>query len=87
MLFSCIATTAFASYETHLVRPGNEGLENWAKLNLEFATHSGKNQLPIHLTAFIDAQPRDNFVETDESLGGCWLPYKGSYKWFDPCPV
>lgn len=29
-------------------------------------------------------------IESGESLvrvaGGCWLPYNGGYKWYNPCP-
>jgi len=46
---------AFAAGTTHWTYSGEGGPENWAKLTPEFGTCAGKNQSPINLTGFIEA--------------------------------
>ena len=53
VLFICGA--AFAGGTTHWTYSGEEGPENWAKLTPEFGACAGKNQSPINLTGFIEA--------------------------------
>jgi carbonic anhydrase len=47
---------AFAEDTAHWTYSGEGGPENWAKLSPEFGACSGKNQSPINLTAFIEAE-------------------------------
>ena len=47
---------------------GKEAPENWAKLSPEFSDCAGKNQSPINLTDFIDAQL--NPLKFDYKAGG-----------------
>lgn len=47
---------AFAADTTHWTYSGEEGPENWAKLTPEFGACSGKNQSPIDLSGFIEAE-------------------------------
>jgi carbonic anhydrase len=46
---------AFAATTTHWAYSGEEGPENWAKLAPEFTACAGKNQSPINLTGFVEA--------------------------------
>jgi carbonic anhydrase len=46
---------SFAEGTTHWTYSGEEGPENWAKLTPEFGACTGKNQSPINLTDFIEA--------------------------------
>lgn len=45
----------FAADATHWTYSGEKGPENWARLAPAFATCAGKNQSPINLTGFIEA--------------------------------
>jgi carbonic anhydrase len=47
---------ASASDAEHWSYSGETGPENWAKLTPEFGACSGKNQSPINLTGFIEAE-------------------------------
>jgi len=51
-----ISGTAFAAATTHWTYSGEGGPENWAKLSPEFGACTGKNQSPINLTGFIEAE-------------------------------
>lgn len=55
LAFSFISTLAVASEEVHWGYAGKEGPENWAKLSPEFSACAGKNQSPVNLTDFIEA--------------------------------
>lgn len=58
MLIGCMllaAATAYADSTTPWAYSGEGGPNNWAKLTSEFSTCAGKNQSPINLTAFIEA--------------------------------
>jgi carbonic anhydrase len=48
--------TAFAEHTAHWTYSGEGGPENWAKLSPEFGACTGKNQAPINLTGFIEAE-------------------------------
>ena len=52
---SFISTLAVASENVHWGYAGKEGPENWAKLSPEFSACAGKNQSPVNLTEFIEA--------------------------------
>lgn len=54
VLFTSIA--AFAADAAHWTYSGEGGPENWAKLSPEFSACTGKNQSPINLTGFIEAE-------------------------------
>jgi carbonic anhydrase len=54
MLFT--SSTAFAAEAAHWTYSGAEGPENWSKLSPEFGACAGKNQSPINLTGFIEAE-------------------------------
>lgn len=47
--------TSFAADTAHWAYSGKEGPENWAKLSPEFGACAGRNQTPINLTGFIEA--------------------------------
>lgn len=49
------SSVAFAADRTHWTYSGEEGPEKWAKLAPEFVACAGKNQSPINLTGFIEA--------------------------------
>jgi carbonic anhydrase len=53
LLFSGVV---FAADTAHWSYSGEAGPENWAKLSPEFGACSGKNQTPINLTGFIEAE-------------------------------
>ena len=53
MLFS---STAFSAEGVHWEYSGEAGPDNWAKLSPEFSACTGKNQSPINLTGFIEAE-------------------------------
>jgi carbonic anhydrase len=53
MLFA--SSSAFAAGGAHWTYSGHEGPENWAKLSAEFSGCSGRNQSPIDLSGFIEA--------------------------------
>ncbi len=44
------------SQSPHWTYSGSEGPDNWAKLSPDFAACNGKNQSPIDLTGFIEAE-------------------------------
>ena len=48
--------TAFAADTAQWTYSGEGGPENWAKLSPEFGACTGKNQSPINLTGFIEAE-------------------------------
>jgi carbonic anhydrase len=50
-----ICGAAFAGGTAHWTYSGEEGPENWAELTLEFEACDDKNQSPINLTNFIEA--------------------------------
>jgi len=52
---SFVVNTAFADEKSHWGYSGDEGPENWAQLTAENNACSGKNQSPINLTGFIEA--------------------------------
>ena len=55
-LTACFTSTAFASTETHWSYTGHEGPEYWGSLKPAYSVcASGKNQSPINLTGFIEA--------------------------------
>ena len=47
--------SAFAADITHWTYSGKNGPENWAKITPEFGACNGKNQSPINLAGFIEA--------------------------------
>ena len=49
------ATSAFAGSSAHWGYSGEQGPENWAKLSADYSACAGKNQSPINLTGFIEA--------------------------------
>ena len=49
---SCVA---YADNAPHWTYSGAEGAASWAKLSPEFSACGGKNQSPINLTGFIEA--------------------------------
>ena len=51
-----LCSSAFAASGPHWEYTGEAGAENWAKLSPDFAACGGKNQSPINLTGFIEAQ-------------------------------
>jgi carbonic anhydrase len=57
-LISCMliaSSAAYADHPIHWTYSGEEGPDNWAKLAPEFSACSGKNQSPINLMGFIEA--------------------------------
>lgn len=50
------ADTALSSDAVHWSYSGESGPENWAKLSPEFIACTGKNQSPINLTDFVEAE-------------------------------
>lgn len=57
-LTGCLLLVAFAAQAAegaHWSYSGEEGPENWAKLTPEYGACAGKNQSPIDLTGFIEA--------------------------------
>ena len=50
-----ISHAAYAESETHWTYSGDEGPTNWAELSPEFSDCDGRNQSPIDLTGFIEA--------------------------------
>lgn len=50
-----VSGVSYAEGTTHWEYSGAEGPENWAKLTPEFGACNGKNQSPINLTGFIEA--------------------------------
>ena len=52
LLASC---AAFAGSDTQWSYSGEKGPDNWAKLSSDYAACNGKNQSPINLTGFIEA--------------------------------
>lgn len=63
-----ISSVAYAADGAHWGYTGKEAPENWAKLSPEFSDCAGKNQSPINLTDFIDAQL--NPLKFDYKAGG-----------------
>ncbi len=63
-----IPSVAYAADGAHWGYTGKEAQENWAKLSPEFSDCAGKNQSPINLTDFIDAQL--NPLKFDYKAGG-----------------
>lgn len=57
LLGGALATSAaaFAADPPHWTYAGEEGPENWATIAPEFGSCAGKNQSPINLTGFIEA--------------------------------
>lgn len=51
-----ISGISFAADTAHWAYSGDEGPENWANLSPEFGACTGKNQSPINLTGFIEAE-------------------------------
>jgi carbonic anhydrase len=49
------STSAYAATGAHWGYSGAEGPENWAQLSPEYGACTGKNQSPIDLTGFIEA--------------------------------
>lgn len=49
------SAAAFAADPPHWTYAGEEGPENWATIAPEFGSCAGKNQSPINLTGFIEA--------------------------------
>lgn len=54
VLFASV--TALAADKPHWTYSGEEGPENWAKLTPEYGACAGKNQTPIDLAGFIEAE-------------------------------
>jgi carbonic anhydrase len=55
LLVLALCSNAFAEHAKHWTYDGAEGPENWARLAPEFATCAGKNQSPINLSGFVNA--------------------------------
>lgn len=51
-----LSSTAFSAEGVHWEYSGEAGPDNWAKLSPEFSACAGKNQSPINLTGFIEAE-------------------------------
>lgn len=51
-----LSMSAFAASGDHWGYSGKSGPDNWAKLSPEYGACAGKNQSPINLTGFIDAE-------------------------------
>jgi len=51
-----LSSTAFSAEGVHWEYSGEAGPGNWAKLSPEFSACNGKNQSPINLTGFIEAE-------------------------------
>ncbi len=60
--------TAFAADTAHWTYSGEGGPENWAKLSPEFGACTGKNQSPINLTGFIEAELKQ--IKVSYQAGG-----------------
>ncbi|MGB3225037.1 MAG: carbonic anhydrase family protein [Desulforhopalus sp.] len=68
LAISFMSTLTVASENVHWGYAGNEGPENWAKLSSEFSACAGKNQSPVNLTDFIEADL--NKIEFSYKPGG-----------------
>ena len=51
-----LSSAAFSSSGVHWGYTGDVGPDNWAKLSPEYSACTGKNQSPINLTGFIEAE-------------------------------
>ena len=51
-----LSSTAFSAEGVHWEYSGEAGPDNWAKLSPEFSACAGKNQSPINLAGFIEAE-------------------------------
>lgn len=51
-----LSSSAFSAEGVHWEYSGEAGPDNWAKLSPEFSACTGKNQSPINLTGFIEAE-------------------------------
>jgi carbonic anhydrase len=51
-----LSSTAFSAEGIHWEYSGEAGPDNWAKLSPEFSACAGKNQSPINLAGFIEAE-------------------------------
>jgi carbonic anhydrase len=51
-----LSSTAFSAEGVHWEYSGEAGPDNWAKLSPDFSACTGKNQSPINLTGFIEAE-------------------------------
>jgi len=66
-----VLSNAFANEKSHWGYSGEQGPENWAQLTADNAACAGKNQSPVNLTGFIEAELKPlelNYLQGGEKI-------------------